>query len=622
VKQLPDTEADAVFPSPDSTNSAVHGIDSRHMTFETSREPAAVKRAALYARVSDDLAAKEGTIESQVLALKKQIAAANHVLVKEYIDNGFSGTRFDRPELDQMRKDLKTDLFDVIYFHQADRIAREVVIQTIVIEEILKHRKRLVINGKDFEKNPENNFTLQILGSVAELERAKIIERTTRGRQYRLSQGQLMGAGTNTFGYDYIRKSPTGLPRMLVNEREAAIVRRVFETYADTQVGLDKIAQRLEEEGVTTKKGRKLWRRSFLKAMLDNETYLGTKYYNKMRTIREYANPIYGIEHSTKRYAPRKREEWVCVQVPQIISRELFERVQKRKADNRKRYRNPRQQQLLSTLVRCAGCGMSAFGYRRWERSHAKGPLCIIHKYSYRCSWTHRGRLHSRQSDIKRCDNPEVKGQLLENCVFAAIEQVMLDPAKLRECMDYFKEDARDAGERIEKELRAIDGRLADLEAKKQRIIDIYLSGDLSRDGYAAKNRELDGIIEALRERATELSGSTALLDKRSEINAAVARHCSGARARFRECSDTRNKRQFLLDYIQKVAFLNDKVSIHGRIPLRGHNQDAPGFLPFCIEREITKEDRKQERMRTIEAVHMQQAMSRITLGHSTSLPN
>ena len=119
-----------------------------------------------------------------------------------------------------------------------------------------------------------------------------------------------------------------------------------------------------------------------------------------------------------------------------------------------------------------------------------------------------------------------------------------------------------------------------------------------------AKNRKLDGIIEALRERATELNGSTALLDMRSEIDAAVARHCSGARARFARCSDTRSKRQFLLDYIQKVTFLNDKISVHGRIPLRGQKQEGPKLLPFCIEREITKDDRKQERMRTIERAH------------------
>ena len=72
-----------------------------------------------------------------------------------------------------------------------------------------------------------------------------------------------------------------------------------------------------------------------------------------------------------------------------------------------------------------------------------------------------------------------LKGPVLENRVFAAIEQVMLEPGKLRECMDYFKEDHRDAGERIEKELRAIDGRLADLEMKKQRVIDVDLSGEL-----------------------------------------------------------------------------------------------------------------------------------------------
>ena len=47
-----------------------------------------------------------------------------------------------------------------------------------------------------------------------------------------------------------------------------------------------------------------------------------------------------GIEHSTKKHVPRDREEWVGIPVPQIISRELFDRVQKRKADNRKRYRN------------------------------------------------------------------------------------------------------------------------------------------------------------------------------------------------------------------------------------------------------------------------------------------
>jgi site-specific DNA recombinase len=82
-------------------------------------------RAVLYARVSTDAQEKEGTIESQLFELRRQIeAAGHHVLVKEYIDDGYSGKLLDRPALNQMRADLKTGLFDTIYFHSADRITR------------------------------------------------------------------------------------------------------------------------------------------------------------------------------------------------------------------------------------------------------------------------------------------------------------------------------------------------------------------------------------------------------------------------------------------------------------------------------------------------------------------
>jgi predicted site-specific integrase-resolvase len=58
-----------------------------------------MKKAVLYARVSTDAQEKEGTIESQIFEMKRQIAAAGHVLVKEYIDDGYTGTLLDRPAL-------------------------------------------------------------------------------------------------------------------------------------------------------------------------------------------------------------------------------------------------------------------------------------------------------------------------------------------------------------------------------------------------------------------------------------------------------------------------------------------------------------------------------------------
>ena len=390
-----------------------------------------MKRAVLYARVSGDLQAKEGTIESQVLALRKQIAAAGHEIVREYIDDGYPGARLDRPALNEMRRDVKTPLFDAIYFLDADRIARDVTIQTIIIEEILKHRKQLVINGKDYVKNPENKFTLTVLGAVAELERAKIVERVTRGKQLRLSQGQLLGCGVHTFGYDYLRKTPTSAPRMIVNEREAEIVRYVFEKYAGSQIGMDRIARQLEERGALTKKGNTLWRRSFLKTVLRNETYLGVKYFNTMRCVREYANPIYDIKHSSQKRFRRGREEWIGIEVPAIISRELFDRVQARREANRKRYRNPKQVQLLSSLVRCGSCGGSVFAMRRWERSPRKGPLRVVHKVAYKCNWGYRGRLHSEGAEI---DSEFVGGRPRPHPdVETAFQQKRLSGVRLRD---------------------------------------------------------------------------------------------------------------------------------------------------------------------------------------------
>jgi site-specific DNA recombinase len=487
----------------------------------------------------------------------------------------------------------------------------------------LKHRKQLIINGKDYVKNPENKFTLTVLGAVAELERAKIIERVTRGKRLRLSQGQLLGCGVHTFGYDYIRKSPTARPQMIINEREAEIVRHVFETYASEQIGLDRIAKRLEEMGAITKTGKKLWRRSFLKTMLRNETYLGVKYFNTMRTIREYANPIYDIKHSTKKNIKRSREDWIGVEVPAIISRELFDRVQARRAVNRKRYRNPRQTQLLSTLVRCGCCGGSVYAYRRWERSKRKGPPCVLHVRAYKCNWRFRQQLHSRNSQIDRCTGREIKGTLLEGRVIAMVKEVMLDPAKLRECMDFFREDARAAELRLEKEVKAINGRLEALHEQERRIIDIYASGDLSRDGYVEKNRELDGMIETLNARSKELADNTVLLRKAGAIDTAIAQYCEGARVRFnKSSSDPASMRAFMLHYVEKVVHLNGKVSLHGRVPVKyeqGEDKEI-NTLPFCIETEITREERYLDRMRTAEAMLYQQSVALLREQKATAL--
>ena len=102
MKPLDHTETSLVIPAADSTLG--EGLESMER----------MTKAVLYARVSTDLQQKEGTIESQVATMRRQIASAGHVLVREYLDDGYSGTLLTRPGLEQLRSDLKADLFGMV----------------------------------------------------------------------------------------------------------------------------------------------------------------------------------------------------------------------------------------------------------------------------------------------------------------------------------------------------------------------------------------------------------------------------------------------------------------------------------------------------------------------------
>jgi hypothetical protein len=78
-----------------------------------------------------------------------------------------------------------------------------------------------------------------------------------------------------------------------------------------------------------------------------------------------------------------------------------------------------------------------------------------------------------------------------------------------------------------------------------------------------------------------------------------IEQFCEGVRVRFQKCKDFATTRQFLLDYVEKVTHAKDKVWLYGRVPIkhRSGNDTELNDLSFCIEGNITKEDRHQDRM-------------------------
>ncbi len=299
-----------------------------------------MKKAVLYARVSSALQEKERTIESQILELKNQIKKSGNILVHEYVDDGYSGAMLSRPGLDKLRQDLKTNLFDTIYFHNTDRIARDVTYQNIIIGEILNHQKQIIINGEDYVHNPENKFTLTVLGAVAELEKAKILERSMRGRLYRLKQGQLLSHGYNIYGYNYIYKTDTTPPAYTVNSEEARVVNYIFKLYAQGKINYRQLEKKLVKEKIPPRKGRK-WNWSQLRLMLRNETYTGIRYFNT--TTDNNALLKFGPREKTIRRIKTDRSTWIGIKIPGIISRDLFNKVQHRISHELELYNNKKK---------------------------------------------------------------------------------------------------------------------------------------------------------------------------------------------------------------------------------------------------------------------------------------
>ena len=141
------------------------------------------------------------------------------------------------------------------------------------------------------------------------------------------------------------------------------MVRSIFEMFASGDFGLVTISRYLEERGVLTRTGRQRWDNDRIKSILKNETYTGTRYFNRITHATE-ANRE-GKKVIRGKWIFRDRAEWIAVTVPAIVSRELFDRVQEKLRQHDARYCTPTTHHLLSSLVQCGVCGSRCSSSRR-----------------------------------------------------------------------------------------------------------------------------------------------------------------------------------------------------------------------------------------------------------------
>ena len=449
-------------------------------------KPSTASRVALYARVSSDRQAQERTIDSQVSVLRERIEADGAVVDPAlcFSDDGISGSILVRPALERLRDQVAAGAIDAVYVLSPDRLARRYAHQMVLIEELEACGVRVVFVNRPLGATAEDQLLLQVQGVVAEYERAKILERTRRGRIHAARRGQLSVLSQAPYGYRYVdKRTGGGMAAYEVVAEEADVVRQIFTWVAHDGLSLAEVCRRLEKRGVRPRRrSQKGWDRTTLWGMLKNPAYQGQAVYGKFRLgeRRPRLRPGRGQPEIPKEPRSKYRQpasEQITIPVPALVDADLFAAVQERLEENRRRLRQLKRgaRYLLQGLAVCGCCGYAicGVGHIRRQKSYAY----------YRCSGTNGGRVAGLL-----CHNPSQHVEDLDAAVWNDVCALLSEPERLRQEFERRQQ-------RPESECAAESERLGRAMAKvKQgisRLIDAYADNLVERQEFEPRIRRL-----------------------------------------------------------------------------------------------------------------------------------
>src|SRR3954454_13775507 len=210
-------------------------------------------RAAIYARVSSDQQTERQTIASQVSDLLARAAGDGRDIGEEFrfLDDGQSGASLVRPALERLRDLVAMSAIDVVYVHAPDRLARSYAHQAVLIEEFARAGAQVVFLNRPIGQSPEDNLLLQLQGMFAEYERARMLERSRRGKCYLAQVGSVSVLSRAPYGYAYLRRrAGVDVARFEVIKAKAQLVRYIVKWVGHERISLSAISRRVLEAGV------------------------------------------------------------------------------------------------------------------------------------------------------------------------------------------------------------------------------------------------------------------------------------------------------------------------------------------------------------------------------------
>jgi site-specific DNA recombinase len=226
-------------------------------------------KCAIYVRVSTDEQAKAGySLAAQVDSIKSFIKSQGWAACEIYSDDGYSAKDRKRPALKRLIDDASEKRFDVVLVYKIDRLSRRLKDLIEIVEELSHYN----VGFKSITElidttTPEGRLMFHQFGSFAQYERELIGQRTKMGMLKRLKEGKWNGSPTP---YGYKRIGDT----LQIKEREAKIIRLIYDLADKKNIGVINIARYLNEQHI---KGIRVdrWRQNTVYSILTNPVYTG-----------------------------------------------------------------------------------------------------------------------------------------------------------------------------------------------------------------------------------------------------------------------------------------------------------------------------------------------------------
>jgi len=544
-------------------------------------------RAAIYARVSSDQQAEAGTIGSQVEALRQRVQEDGLLLEPEFcfLDDGYTGATLIRPALERLRDVAATGAIDRLYVHCPDRLARKYAYQVLLVDELKRCGVELVFLNHELGRTPEEDLLLQVQGMVAEYERAKILERSRRGKLHAARHGSVNVLSGAPYGYRYLAAGKDGRASYQVNLEEARVVRQIFEWIGQDRLSIGEVRRRLTSQGIPTRSGKSYWDRTTIWGMLKNHAYKGSAAFGKTRVgeLRPRPRPQRGgSEQPRKAYSTYDvpPDQWTRIAVPAIVNEDIFGAVEEQLVENRRRTRQRRRgaRHLLQGLLVCKQCGYAYYG-KAVSLSSGKGKR---RSYAYyRCTGTDAYRFGGQRA----CENRQVRTDLLEQAVWEDVCSLLSDPKRIER--EYRRRLTSRKSSVGWDSLEQIQARIRKTERGIARLIDAFEDGLLEKNEFEPRIQQAKHRLEGLR------SNAQAQVDEQSEqeqLRLVIGRMQDFAAqvAGGLEKADWATRREIIRAVVKQIEVDAEEVLIVYKVGSDPFDlAPARGLLQHCLRRHL-----------------------------------